>query len=45
MVLMSYFSEWPVTFSGARSLVRLTQFVRMQRAGSEHFDAEGRCPR
>jgi hypothetical protein len=36
-----HFGEWPVTFSGARSLTRLTQFVRMFTPAA----AEGRCAR
>jgi len=35
-----HFREWPVTSARVRSLVRLTQFVRMLIPAGE-----GRCPR
>ena len=41
MARTGHFGEWPVTSAGARSLVRLTQFVRM----FTPVAAEGRCSR
>jgi hypothetical protein len=41
MARMGHFAEWPVTFSGARSLARLMEFVRMCHPVAEM----GRCSR
>ena len=41
MVKKGHFGEWPVTSTGARSLARLTQFVRM----FTPVAAKGRCSR
>ena len=41
VVKKGHFGEWPVTSAGARSLARLTQFVRM----FTPVAAKGRCSR